>query len=183
LYVTTLDISPRINDHLTRAAEKARRGIGYTVQLPFEPGRGWKPDLTAYWKAFGDRIGAETHPAPVPPAFGDTRVRAVRVNPRYVSRVSPVDLNIVLQRLELETAERFDLIIATNILVYYDTFEQSLALSNIASMLKPSGFLLSNNGLAALPSIPMHSVGHQTTVYSDRPGDGDHIVWYRRSDQ
>jgi hypothetical protein len=181
LFVTTLDISPRINDHLLRAAEKARRGIGYTVQLPFEPARGWKSNLTAYWKSFGDRIGTDSHPAPVPPAFGDTLVRAVRVDPRFVSRVTPVDLNIVLQRLSLEAAQRFDLIIATNILVYYDNFEQSLALANIASMLKPSGFLLSNNVLAELPSIPMHSVGYQTVVYSDRPGDGDHIVFYRKA--
>jgi chemotaxis methyl-accepting protein methylase len=87
----------------------------------------------------------------------------------------------VLQRLQLDPTEKFDVIIATNILVYYDTFEQSLALANVASMLKPSGFLLSNNGLTELPSIPMRSVDYQTVVYSDRPGDGDHIVWYQRA--
>ena len=54
-------------------------------------------------------------------------------------------------------------------------FEQSLALSNIASMLKPGGFLLSNNGLTEVPSIPMRSVGYTTVVYSDRPGDGDRL--------
>jgi hypothetical protein len=181
LQVTTLDISPLITDHLTRAADKARRGIGYTVQLPLDSGRAWKPELIAYWKAFGGRIGSEVHPSPVPPAFGQTRLRAVQIAPKYVSRVTPLDLNLVLQQLVLDRDERFDLIIATNILVYYDTFEQSLALANVASMLKPSGFLLSNNGLAELPSIPMHSVGYQTVVYSDRPGDGDHIVWYGRN--
>jgi chemotaxis methyl-accepting protein methylase len=108
-------------------------------------------------------------------------LRAVQIAPQYVSRVSPLDLNLVLQQLVLDRDEKFDLIIATNILVYYDTFEQSLALANVASMLKPSGFLLSNNGLAELPSIPMHSVGYQTVVYSDHSGDGDHIVWYRRN--
>jgi hypothetical protein len=183
LDVTTLDLSPRINDHLARAARSAQRGIPYTVQLPFETAPGLKPDFITYWKAFGGLIGTEVQPARVPPAFGETRVRAVRVKPQYVSRVSPVDLNIVLQRLDLDASEKFDLIIATNILVYYDTFEQSLALANIASMLRPSGFLLSNNGLAELPSIPMRSVGYQTAVYSDRPADGDHIVWYRRTNE
>jgi hypothetical protein len=181
LEITTLDLSPRINDHLARAAEKARRGIGYTVQLPFDSTRAWKPELAAYWKAFGGRIGTEVQPARVPAAFAGTRVRAVQIKPQYASKVSAVDLNVVLQRLDLGGDEKFDLVIATNILVYYDTFEQSLALANIASLLKPSGFLLSNNALAELPSIPMHSTGYQTVVYSDRPGDGDHIVWYQRS--
>jgi hypothetical protein len=183
LGVTTFDLSPRINDHLALAADKARHGIGYTVQLPFETGRAWKQGLVDYWSRFGREVGAEVEPARVPSVFGETRVRAIRVRPELVARLTPVDLNIVLQRLQLEPTDKFDLIIATNILVYYDTFEQSLALANVASMLKPSGFLLSNNGLAELPSIPMHSVDYQTVVYSDRPGDGDHIVWYQRTAQ
>ncbi|MCI0391227.1 MAG: class I SAM-dependent methyltransferase [Acidobacteria bacterium] len=43
-----------------------------------------------------------------------------------------------------------DLIIATTILVYYDVFEQSLALANIESALRPGGFLLSNNALCGI---------------------------------
>jgi chemotaxis methyl-accepting protein methylase len=77
--------------------------------------------------------------------------------------------------------QEFDLIIATNILVYYDVFEQSLALANIESMLRDGGFLLSNNALLELPVSKMKSVDYLTVVYSDRPDDGDHIVWYQRS--
>ena len=36
----------------------------------------------------------------------------------------------------LDPRERFDLIIATNVLVYYDVFEQSLALANLATMMR-----------------------------------------------
>ena len=72
------------------------------------------------------------------------------------------------------------MLIATNILVYYDVFEQSLALANIEKMLQPGGFLLSNNALLELPGSGMHSVGYETVVYSDKPNDGDHIVWYQR---
>src|SRR5258707_7255044 len=39
---------------------------------------------------------------------------------------------------ELPPAERFDLIIATNILLYYDTFEQSLALDRKSTRLNSS---------------------------------------------
>ncbi len=59
--------------------------------------------------------------------------------------------------------------------------EEDLALANIAEMLKPGGFLLSNNALPEIPGSPMQSVDYLTVVYSDdRPDDGDHIVWYQR---
>ena len=49
--------------------------------------------------------------------------------------ISPEDTNIVLQRVDVGATEGFDLLIATNILVYYDVFEQSLALANVERML------------------------------------------------
>ena len=70
--------------------------------------------------------------------------------------------------------------VATNVLVYYDTFEQCPALANVERMLRPGGLLLSNNALLELPLSKMRSVGYKTVVYSDRPDDGDHIMWYRR---
>jgi hypothetical protein len=70
-------------------------------------------------------------------------------------------------------------IIATNIPVYYDVFEQSLALANIESMLRDCWFLLSNSALLELPVGKMNSVDYLTGVYSDRREDGDHIVWYQ----
>jgi hypothetical protein len=92
------------------------------------------------------------------------------------------DLNVVAERLDpLPEGDQFDLVIATNILVYYDVLEQSLALANIAAMLRPGGFLLSNNVLVELPTTPMRSVGHTDAVYSDRPDDRDQVVWYRRN--
>jgi hypothetical protein len=65
------------------------------------------------------------------------------------------------------------------VFVYYDVLEQVLALSNVRAMLKPGGFLLSNNALLELPASRMRSVGYVTTEYSDTRDDGDHLVWYR----
>jgi hypothetical protein len=77
----------------------------------------------------------------------------VRIRPNVVRAIAPHDLNIVLQRPDpLPDVERFDLVIATNILIYYDVFEQSLALANSARMLRPGGFLLSNNPVFELPA-------------------------------
>jgi len=181
LQLTTFDLSPRVNDHLERTRQRARAGQSYVVQLPRDLTAPWKPETISYWERFGDQIGAPTAPITVPVAAGDLRIRAVRVRPSVAASISPVDTNIVLQRLDLPPAEKFDLIIGTNIFLYYDNLDQSLAMTNIERMLKPGGILLSNNALLELPFFRVHSIGYSATVYSDRPNDGDTIVWYQRS--
>jgi hypothetical protein len=184
--MTTLDLSPRINHHLDVARERARAGGAYALQLPRNMDPPWTPSLVTYWERLGDRIGEGVKAVAVPPSAGSVQVRAIRVRPAVVLSIVPEDLNIVLQRLEPLAAgvndERFDLIVATNILVYYDVFEQSLALANVAKMLRPGGFFLTNNGVFELPTIPIDWVG-QTDVTDIRlPGvgdTGDRLFWYR----
>jgi len=104
----------------------------------------------------------------------------VRVRPAAVISVISQDVNIVLQRLEMLAAdEQFDLVIATNILVYYDVFEQSLALLNVAKMLRPGGLFLSNDPLVDLPTAPVSRIGYSDVVYSERQ-NGSRVAWYRR---
>ncbi len=86
----------------------------------------------------------------------------------------------MLQRELAPEDAKFDLLIATNILVYYDAFEQSLALANIAAMLRPGGYLLTNNLLLELPSSKMKGGEYVSVEYSARESDGDRIVWYQR---
>ena len=181
LRVTTFDLSARVNDHLRRATATARRGIGYTIQLPRDAQAQWKPETVDYWSKFGDRIGTPAQPVQTPAGLNELKIRAVRIRPAIVNLISTEDTNIVLQRPELAGGQRFDLLIATNILVYYDVFEQCLALANVEKMLRPGGLLLSNNALLELPSSGIHSIGYETVVYSGKPSDGDHIVWYQRS--
>jgi hypothetical protein len=183
LRITTLDLSPRVNQHLAGALERARGGGPYVLQVPLavdEPARQWQPDLVTYWQRFGDRIGDELTAIPVPAGAGSVRVRAVRVRPDVVLSITPEDVNIVLERLEPRAAdERFDLIVATNILVYYDAFEQSLALSNVSTMLRPGGFFVTN--YAVFPSAPMErSASLVTKVEHTWQHSGDTLFWYAR---
>jgi len=180
LRVYALDLSESVLAHLERARQRARRGSGYTLQLPLDPDIPWTPAALAFWERFGSEIGAPTTPAPVPPALASLRLRALRVRPDVVLTVIPVKANILLEHVELPEARACDLIIATNVFVYYAAFEQSLALKNIERMLRPGGFLLSNTALPELPVTRVRSVGYSTTAYSERPKDGDHIVWYQR---
>ena len=188
--VTTFDVSPRINHHLEAARRRAEGGEAYVLNLPRRldlfP---WSRYLVAYWEQLGDRIGTAAPPVPVPPGTSDlVRMRAVRVRPDVVRAIVPEDLDIVLQRLEpLAAADLFDLIVATNVLVYYDVFQQSLALANVAAMLRPDGLFLSNQAVEPLGGIPMESVGHVDIPMEDlltptsvSHSTGDRFFVYRR---
>ena len=88
----------------------------------------------------------------------------------------PIDADIVYQRVAVPDAERCDLVIATNVLLYYDAFEQMLAVLNITAMLAPGGLLLTNTKLDDLPAFPLRRVAETATAFSDRPGDGEYVV-------
>jgi hypothetical protein len=182
--VTAFDVSPRVLQHFEVARQRARGGMPYSVILPRTSDRSWHEDLIAYWERFGNWIGQPIARAPIPPPnAGRLDLRGVSIRPEVVLSITPVDLNIVTERLEESAGAPFDLIVATNILLYYDVFEQSLAAGNIAKMLKLGGFLLTNNRIFELPGSPLSGVGFTDVVYMSLPGigdTGDRIVWYQK---
>ncbi len=63
---------------------------------------------------------------------------------------SAESLDIVTERLD---GEPFDLVIATNILPYFDEGELMLALTNIAAMLAPGGVFLHNEARPSMAAM------------------------------
>ena len=182
--LATFDVNPRINDHLAAAAAGAAAGAPYRLALPRNTDLPWNDRLAAYWERLGDAVGQATGDVAAPPNAGNVRTRGVAVRPEVVRSIAPRDLNIVLQRLDpLPAGERFDLIVATDVLVYYDIFEQSLALANVAAMLRPEGIFVSNTSVVPLPGIPLAQAGRARVSYMPVPGQGevhDVLTWYRR---
>ena len=175
--LTTFDISPRVNDHIKGMRERAMAGVPYVLRLPTDLDTQWTPGLVNYWKILGDRIGSET-PIPKPPdALKGIELRGIQVRPQVVSRVTPVDFNVVTEKW---TGPPFDLVIATNVLVYYDRLDQTLAFSGIEAMLRPGGFFMTNNVVVELPSSLLRSVGLMTVRHS--AGKIDRVFWYRRNE-
>ena len=179
LSVSILDISPRVFEHVQRARARAAKNSGYVIQLPRDVARPWPSGLIAYWNSLGDQVAAEVPPLRPPEIFPGLETRAVQIRSDVVLACEPVDLDIIVQRLDLAPAARFDLIVATNIFVYYDAFEQSLAAENVASMLKPGGILLSNDRLPELAPASLRLAG-VTIVPFDAPGVSARQVvgWY-----
>jgi hypothetical protein len=182
--LTALDLNPRINQHLLAARARARAGSPYRLVLPRNLDLPWNDSLAAYWEQFGDQIASPDRNAAVPPTAGHVRIRTVEVRPEIVLSVVPEDVNIVVQRIErLDLAQRFDLIVATDVLVYYNVFEQSLALNNVAHMLRPGGLFITNNAVFLLPDLPMSEAGRAQLSYMPVPGLGevhDQLIWYQK---
>jgi hypothetical protein len=179
--MSILDISSRVIEHMQRARERAKKNVAYVIQLPRDTRLPGPPELIGYWKSLGDQVGAAIAPITPPPIFQGIETRAVRIPPKVVLACEPIDLNIVLQRLDLRAAERFDLIVGTNIFVYYDVFEQALALENAGAMLKPGGLLLTNDRLPEAAGSSMRLAGVTVVPYDSRDVSARQAVgWYRK---
>jgi len=177
--VTAFDISQEVLEHLRRARDRAENGENYVVQLPRESWP-WAPEAVQYWRSFGTEIGTPVAPIQPPPALEGLETRAVAIRPEVVLSCKPVDLNVVFEQFDRSATRPFDLIIATNVFLYYDTFEQALALRNISTLLKPGGFFLTNDWLPHVHQIPMRSTGYTPVRYGESGDWGDNVFWWQR---
>jgi hypothetical protein len=146
LQVVGADINPRVVSHLARARTappllRLASGLQQTPQLSLER------DYRAYFSSVGNAISASR--APVTDVKGRL-AKEVRVQPSAAEALTAAPLDIVTERL---TGAPFDLVIATNILPYFDDVELALAMGNMAAMLSPAGILLHNEPRAARPEI------------------------------
>ena len=180
----TLDISQEVNVHVERAKKKAMQGRSYTVQLPWNTERlmsdEYRASFIAYWQALGEQIGGPVPPIPVPAAAAATKTRALKIRPEIVRKLTALDMNVVYQRLVPSSEQAFDLVIGTNIFVYYGEFEQLLARANVAAMLKPGGYLLSNDKLADKAPFGLDEVLETPITSSVQPLVRDIMFCYQR---
>lgn len=174
------DINPRVVDHLRGAMTRPPvlrlvSGLGESAGVAFVPG------YRDYFASLGGAVGS-VRPAPRVPRGHLSKTVAVSAAAAATLRAE--GLNIVTERL---TGEAFDLVIATNILPYFDETGLALALANIAAMLSPGGALLHNDtrpevqaaaGLAGLVSEQLRQV--IIANVNGAPPLADTIVLHRR---
>ena len=181
--IVAMDLNPAVNAHITKLVQEARAGHSYTVQVPRDKAEDWTDGAAAYWTHFGNFIGVPAKPLLIPEDLegpAGVMLRAVAVAPRYAARVTPLDLNVVTQRAEFSKDRMFDLVIATNILVYYNRFQQALAMANIAAMMRPGGLFLTNDALSAHHTTALKFLDlHHADFAKDSPS-GDMVLVYRR---
>ena len=134
------DINPRVVEHLRRT--RARPPVLTLIsEIQASETITLSPEYREYFARLGSRIGGDD-----PAAVGDTGRSAalrktVRVRTEAAQSLRAQQLDIVTERL---TGDAFDLVIATNILPYFDDRELMLALANISAMLAARGAFLHN---------------------------------------
>ena len=184
--IYTLDISPSVNIHLSRTQKNAVAGKPYVVQLPWNSDVPFSPEyfagFEAWWRNLGNQIGTPVDPVRVPLKVAQSvNIRALSIRPEIASRITPVDMNIVFQHPDAtEPEQKYDLIIGTNIFIYYNAFEQSLARANLSAMLKPGGFALTNDLLADKVPSQLREVHRTNIAVRSSPEIIEHIYCYRR---
>lgn len=178
--VVTADLNAAVNAHVARLAERGRAGQAYTVQLPRLVSAEWSPEAVAYWQRFGEVLGTPVKPLPVPASVIDVTIRAVAIRPRYAGQMRGLDMNVVTQTMDVPEGQGFDLVVATNVLVYYDLFQQALAMGSIAHMMNHGGIFLANHALPAQHLQALEFLGRRTVAYTPSGAYGDDVVVYRR---
>ncbi len=178
--VVACDLNPSVLAHIEGLAGRGREGHPYIVQLPNDPRNDWPPELVSYWQHFGDLLGTPTQPFAPPRYFKGVGVRAVSIRPYYAERVSGQDLDIVAQQLEVPAKGGFDLVVATNVFVYYNFFEQALAMQNISHMLNPGGFFLVNQILSNQHPDSLKLTDQCNVSFNAKGLFGDEVVAYRQ---
>ena len=181
----TLDISSEVNFHIERARKNAAAGRAYVVQLPWNTAARitseYRQSFIEYWQRLGSSIGEPVPPIAVPgAAAAETQTRAVKIRPEIVRRITPLDTNIVLQHPALAPPKGFDLIIGTNVFVYFGECEQSLARLNMALMLNPGGFVLSNDRLPGSATDGLSDSLQTTQIVARDPDRTDYMFTYER---
>ena len=150
LQVVAADINPRVVDHLTKSRDNPP-----VLTLVSEIRESDTVTLSADYREYFAQLGrtiADGDPArggAATLAQGHLR-KTVRVGRTAAGTLAAATLDVVTERLD---APAFDLIVATNILPYFDDVELMLAMSNVAGMLAPGGVFLHNEARPVLGEI------------------------------
>jgi hypothetical protein len=148
LEVTAADINPRVVAHLRRSGASPP-ALQLTTGIAAKDGVSFSRDYREYFDALGARLSRAAAPRVSEDAAGHLQ-KSVRVGADAAKVLRAEPLDIVTERL---TGSPFDLVIATNILPYFDDQQLALAASNIAAMLAPGGLFLHNEARPILGEL------------------------------
>jgi hypothetical protein len=147
LTVVGADINPRVVDHISRVRSLPPMltlvsGIGESSTVHVSQ------EYLEYFGQLGRAIADGS--TPPPPKTSAHLAKVIHMRPEVAQSLSAEELDVVTARL---SGAPFDLIIATNILPYFDDPQLALAISNVAAMLVPDGIFLHNEPRPMLGDI------------------------------
>ncbi len=133
LEVDCVDINRRVIDYINAFPAGNR-----VLHLYSEPG---VSDYNAYFAGLGKSIGKpvkDSEKRQLPAGFLE---RTIAIHAQVAKSIRAIPLNIVTERL----AQSYDLIVATNVLLYFNADELPLVLTDISKMLAGGGYFVHND--------------------------------------
>ena len=197
LDVVAADINPRVVEHVRRSHDQPPALILVSEIRENETIR-FSEEFRDYFARLGGAIGeAEAGAAPMNGRSGGADGpstglvaghlrKTVQVRRAAARAVRAETLDIVTDRLD---EAPFDLVIATNVLPYFDDVQLMLALSNIAGMLAPGGLFLHNEPrplmgeLTAALGLPFEQSRHVIIATVRQAPALSDSVWLHRKAQ
>ncbi len=161
LAIVAADINARVIDHLRRASATPP-SLTLISETRDTDSVAITADYRDYFAGLGRSLGDVE---PLRDGPGDRLARRVRIKPAMGPLLTAAPLDIVTERLE---GAPFDLVIATNILPYFDDGQLALVMANIAAMTAPGGVFLHNEprpvigDYAAALGLPFEQSRHVT---------------------
>ncbi len=135
--IVAADINPRVVSYLRRVRDSPLE-LRLSTELRDADGVTIRADFREYFGLLGRSIDSGT---PAVQTQDGHLTKTLRLHPVWTRAISAERLDIVTERLD---GKPFDLVVATNILPYFDDTQLALALANIAAMTAPGGVFLHN---------------------------------------
>jgi SAM-dependent methyltransferase len=183
LRIHCVDINERVVAYL-RGLRPGTLQLRLVPGIPERGGRRFEPDYRAYFERLGASIGE--HEVRLDPGSDRLGTKLVLVRPELIGMITADRLDVVTQRYVAPPA--YDVVVVTNVLGYFDSAQQALALANIGAMLRPGGYLVHNEpqtalvasaealGLALQDARTLRVATHPETPLFDR------VLIHRKSD-
>ena len=147
LQVVAADINPRVVEHL-RGASRRAPALTLASEVREAESVTFTRDFRDYFANLGRGLSGRPVSATGPGPDGHLR-KTVTVAAAAARPLRAESLDIVSERL----TERVNLVIATNILPYFDDRQLALVVSNVAAMLEPGGAFIHNEPRGTLGDL------------------------------
>ncbi len=142
LRVDCVDINDRVVQFIQEFPKRKTRSLTVFWRIDSAGGNSIAADYKSYFDNFGKSIGKEA-PVERPSAPLDSYLaKSVLVRRDLAEKITADRMNIITERYH--PSPKYDLVVVTNVFLYFSTTELALSVGNIQSMMRTGGYLVHN---------------------------------------
>ena len=148
LQVHCVDVNDRVIRFVSEFPTRNIRRLTFVSSFQKNARNSPTKDFKLYFDRLGKHVGAEV---PVDAALkSEYMKKSLLVRQDVAEKITAEKMNVVTERYK--PSPQYDLVVVTNVFLYFNKTELLLALSNIHSVLKQGGFLVHNESRSGLDS-------------------------------